>query len=180
MLSIFLIGLALSMDAFSLSLSIGTNKINNFDKIKISIIIALMHFIMPLTGVIIGINIFNKMKINTDIILIIIFIIVGITMLLEKEENRKILNYNLFTIFLLALGVSFDSFSIGLGLNFITNNIFLSICIFALCSGVISYIGFYIGEYCVYLFKSKASYIGVLILFALAIVKIKDYITLIN
>ena len=62
MLSIFSIGLALSMDAFSLSLSIGINKISNIDKIKISVIIGLMHFIMPLFGVIIGTNIIYNLN----------------------------------------------------------------------------------------------------------------------
>lgn len=176
MLSIFLIGLALSMDAFSLSLCIGINKVSNFTKIKISIMISIMHFIMPLFGVIIGVNLIKTIHINTDILIILIFIIVGLIMLLEKNEEKKVMNFNLFTIFLLAFSVSFDSFSIGVSLFFITNNLFLSFCIFALCSGTLSYIGLYLGEYCTYLFKNKAKYIGGLILLVLAIVKIKEYI----
>lgn len=176
MLSIFLIGLALSMDAFSLSLSIGINKIINIDKIKISLIIGIMHFIMPLLGVIIGTNIIYNLNINPDIFVILIFLIVGLLILFDKKEDKKILNYNIFTIFILALGVSFDSFSIGLGLIAITNNIFLSIIIFALCSGIISLLGLFIGEICANKFKNKAPYIAAFILFTLAIVKIKEYI----
>ena len=48
MLSIFLIGLALSMDAFSISLSIGLNNISKLKRIFIPIIVGIMHFIMPL------------------------------------------------------------------------------------------------------------------------------------
>lgn len=180
MLSIFSIGLALSMDAFSLSLSIGINKISNIDKIKISVIIGLMHFIMPLFGVIIGTNIIYNLNINPDIFVIILFLIVGLLILFEKKEDKQILIYHIFTIFIFALGVSFDSFFIGLGLSVITNNILLSITIFALCSGIISLVGLYIGELCANKFKNKAPYIAIFILFTLAIVKIKEYISLIN
>lgn len=180
MLSIFLIGLALSMDAFSLSLCIGINLITEFNKIKISIIIGIMHFIMPLFGVIIGVNLIDKINLNTDIFIILIFITLALVMLFDKTEEKKVLNHSLFTIFILAISVSIDSFSIGVGLIYITHNIFLSMCIFALCSGVISYVGLFIGQYCAYIFKNKAKYLGVLILFILAIVKIKEYIQLIN
>ncbi|MDD4706300.1 MAG: manganese efflux pump [Bacilli bacterium] len=180
MLSIFLIGLALSMDAFSLALSIGINKIRNIDKIKISIIIGIMHFIMPLLGVIIGTNIIYNLNINPDIFVILILLIVGILILFEKKEDKKILTYNIFTIFILALGVSFDSFSIGLGLIAITNNILLSIITFALCSGIISFGGLFIGELCANKFENKAPYIAAFILFTLAIVKIMEYFSLIN
>ncbi|MDD2409891.1 MAG: manganese efflux pump [Bacilli bacterium] len=180
MLSIFLIGLALSMDAFSLSLSIGINKISNIDKIKISIIIGIMHFIMPLLGVVIGSNLIINLNINPDIFVISIFLIVGLLIFFEKKEEKKILTYHIFTIFILALGVSFDSFSIGLGLIVITDYILLSIITFALCSGIISFVGLFIGELCANKFKNKAPYIAVFILFTLAIVKIKEYISLIN
>ncbi len=180
MLSIFLIGLALSMDAFSLTLSLGINQISIINKIKISLMIGLMHFIMPLMGVIIGTNIIYNFDINADLFVIIIFIIVGLLIILEKKDNKKIFRFNFLIIFILALSVSFDSFSIGLSLRFITYNIFLSLLIFALSSGIISLGGLIIGQLCANKLKNKASYVAALILFALAIVKIKEYISLTN
>lgn len=92
MLSIFLIGLALSMDAFSLTLSLGINQISIINKIKISLMIGLMHFIMPLMGVIIGTNIIYNFDINADLFVIIIFIIVGLLIILEKKIIKKYLD----------------------------------------------------------------------------------------
>ena len=51
---LFTIGIALSMDTFSLSLSIGTLNIKSKKIILIAIIVGIMHFIMPLIGMLIG------------------------------------------------------------------------------------------------------------------------------
>ena len=53
LLSVFLIGIALSMDTFSLSLSLGT-LIDYKSIFKLSFIVGIMHFIMPFLGSLIG------------------------------------------------------------------------------------------------------------------------------
>ena len=52
--SLLSIGIALSMDTFSLSLSIGTLNLDNKKILTISSIIGIMHFLMPVMGLIIG------------------------------------------------------------------------------------------------------------------------------
>ena len=53
-ITIFLIAVSLSMDAFSLALIYGTQGITKKDKVLLSLIVGIYHFIMPLIGVTIG------------------------------------------------------------------------------------------------------------------------------
>ena len=53
-LSLLLIAIALSMDTFSVSLSLGTANIPIEKGIFLSIAVGIMHFIMPILGMLIG------------------------------------------------------------------------------------------------------------------------------
>lgn len=140
---IFLIGLSLSMDAFSLSLAYGTNQINK--KIKLSTMVGLFHFIMPLIGSFIGSIILSIIKIKPNIIVSIILSFIGISMIFKKEEQISPLK-TIIELILFSFAVSLDSFSVGIGLKAITNNIIISSIIFSLTAGIITYIGLLLGN----------------------------------
>ena len=53
-LTLFLIGISLSIDAFSMSLAYGLIGIRKKDMFLSSLIVGLFHFFMPLLGSIIG------------------------------------------------------------------------------------------------------------------------------
>ncbi len=170
MLSIFLIGVALSMDAFSIALSIGLNEISKLKRILIPLIIGLMHFIMPLIGHFLGEEFFNIFNINPKFIVSLILFYLAVVMFLDRKNEKKQVITSLLNIFVLAFSVSVDSFSIGIGLSGLTNKYFLSFLMFSLCSGCITYIGLILGNYSVRVLKDKAVYLGVFILLILAIV----------
>ena len=65
MWKIILIAVSLSMDAFSLSLSYGTNGIKEHDIRKIAITVGIFHFFMPLFGLLMGSTLLFFIKINT-------------------------------------------------------------------------------------------------------------------
>ena len=77
--TILLIGISLSMDAFSLALVYGIAGISDHKKIMLSIIVGLYHFIMPLIGVTLGMVIDNI--INLHIVASIILIYIGIDLI---------------------------------------------------------------------------------------------------
>ena len=74
-LSILLIGIALSMDTFSLSLGIGTFNITNKQALKLSLIVGIMHFFMPILGMLLGNKIIKIFELQCDILLGIILIV---------------------------------------------------------------------------------------------------------
>ena len=54
MILVILIGISLSMDAFSLSLAYGTLNIKNRNINLLTLIVGLYHFFMPLIGMFVG------------------------------------------------------------------------------------------------------------------------------
>ena len=141
---VILLGLSLSMDAFSLALIYGINKISKQKELLLPLIVGIYHFIMPLIGSLIGNIIFNYLPIKPNIIVSIIFIIIGIEMIISKEELEEL--SNILEMLLFGLAVSIDSFSSGIGLKYITNHILLSTVYISLTSFILTYIGLVFGK----------------------------------
>ena len=172
-LSILLIGIALSMDTFSLSLSLGTFNITNKQALKLSIIVGIMHFFMPILGMLLGEKLISLFELQCDFLLGVILLFIAIQMiidLIKHEENS--FNLNILGMFLFALGVSLDSFSVGLGIKAITLNINLATSIFAICSFILTFTGIMIGKFANKFIGTYASILGVVILLILGIVHI--------
>ena len=141
LIELVIIGLSLSIDAFSLAIGISLSKIKKVNIEIFSISVGLFHFIMPVIGMNFK-NIVNKyMIINNDFIFItvIIFMIFSICLEKEKQVTNKLFNPILF-----ALSVSIDSLSVGLSLS--KSNIVEAATIFMIISSLITYIGFKLGS----------------------------------
>jgi len=165
MFSILTIAVALSMDTFSLSLGLGTMNLSKKKCIILSLMVGTMHFLMPMIGVIIGSNLVNFFRINSNLLLGIILLFIAGEMLYEiffKEEET--INLNIIGMFLFSLGVSIDAFSTGLGLTAITTNIFLSLIIFSIVSFLFTLLGLMIGKYASKHLGIYASILGALLL----------------
>ncbi len=167
-ISLIILALALSMDAFSLALSIGLQKIKKDVIIKCAIIVGIYHFFMPLIGNYIGQYFFLVVNIKSDIILGSVLIIIAINAIIEKFSTDKakfvnsILGYNIF-----AFSVSIDSFSVGFALE---NSKYIYYLIFALTSAIFTYLGFICGNAVNDLIGKIAEYIGIVILIGFAII----------
>lgn len=167
--SILLIGISLSMDTFSLSLTLGTVSENKLIKI-LPLFVGIFHFFMPLLGNIIGITLINLLDLASNIILGTVLIVLGINLAIHyfKDETADI-NLNILGIIIFALSVSVDSFSVGLGINDITNNYYIASIIFALCSAAFTYLGIIIGKYSSKLIGKYAIILGIFLLLILGI-----------
>lgn len=145
--TILLIAISLSMDAFSLALIYGTEGINKKNKILLSVVVGTYHFIMPIIGLTIGNIITSKIIVNTNILVGIILSLIAIEMIISsfKEKKEKFLltipGYLLF-----GLSVSIDSLTTGIGLSGITEKYILSSIIFALTSLIFTYLGLNLGD----------------------------------
>lgn len=169
-ITIILIGLSLSMDAFSLSLLYGSKKINNDKLFKLVITVGIFHFIMPLLGHFLGNRILILVKISSSILMFIILILVGIQMILDsfkKEENIK--NEG---VILFALAVSMDSFSIGISLGELVNSLLLAPIVFMIISATSTYVGLKLGNFISNKIGKYATLIGGAFLILIAIVHI--------
>ncbi len=167
--SILLIGISLSMDTFSLSLTLGTISENKLIKI-LPLFVGIFHFFMPILGNIIGVALINLLNLASNIILGTVLIVLGINLAIHyfKDESAEI-NLNIIGILIFALSVSIDSFSVGLGINDITNNYYIASVIFALCSASFTYLGIIIGKYSSKLIGKYAIILGIFLLLILGI-----------
>lgn len=172
-LVLFLIAISLSMDAFSLSLIYGTGGINKKDKLLLSLIVGIYHFIMPLIGLTIGLYIESKIFLNTHVLVGIILSLIAIEMIISsfKNEEDKIL-YSIVGYLIFGLSVSIDSLTTGIGLPAITENYLLSSIVFSLTSFSFTYLGLNLGTIINKKYGQISTIIGGIILLVIGIVYI--------
>lgn len=144
---IILIGISLSMDAFSLALAYGTLNLKNRNINLLSIIVGLYHYFMPLLGMFVGKKIINLLPISSNFLVFIVLFLIGIQMIIESfKEEKEIKKLNLFEMILFGIAVSIDSFSLGLGLKTLYKNPYISALIFSISSMLFTYIGLKLGK----------------------------------
>ena len=168
---IFIIAVSLSMDAFSLSLAYGTVSMSKKEINILSIIVGIYHFFMPIFGMLIGKFVFDIIHISSDIIVLIIFGIIGINMIIESfKEDEKVKVMKIGEMILFGFAVSIDSFSIGIGINNISNNFIMCSCIFSITSFIFTYVGLILGNKLNQLIGKIATLIGGVSLIVLGLI----------
>ena len=167
---IFFIAISLSMDAFSLSLAYGTINLRKRDISILSIMVGIYHFFMPILGMFIGSYITKYIHIGEDLIILIIFSLIGINMIIESRKDQEKAKYmKLGEMLLFGFAVSIDSFSVGIGLNNISDNFIMCSSIFSLTSFIFTYLGLKLGKKLNLLIGKVATLLGgiALILFGI-------------
>ena len=168
---IFIIAISLSMDAFSLSLAYGTINLNKKEINILSIIVGIYHFFMPIMGMLIGGYIVKYVHASSDLIILVIFTIIGINMILESRKEQEEVKYmKISEMLLFGFAVSIDSFSVGIGLNSISNNFIMCSSIFSITSFIFTYIGLKLGKKLNLLIGKIATFIGGISLILLGII----------
>jgi len=167
--TIILIGISLSMDAFSLALIYGMQGMNKYQKITLSIVVGIYHFIMPLIGLTFG-NILNRINvISIDLIATIILIYIGIDLIISNLKKEEKLELTKIGFLIFGLSVSIDSLTIGIGLKAITNSYLTSSITFSLSSLIFTYTGLTLGNILGKKIGSYSKIIGGIILIIIAI-----------
>lgn len=135
------------MDAFALSISYGIEKMCVRRVILTAITVGIFHFFMPLIGDYIGLSLFEYTIFKPKYILFVVFLIIALDMVMKFfEKEKKIRNLNLIGIIFFAFSVSFDSLSVGLGIRYLYDNIFICVSIFCVISAFFTCLGFYFGK----------------------------------
>ncbi len=164
----FIIGISLSMDAFSLALLYGTYGFSFKNQLMLSIIVGFFHFVMPLIGLWFGNNIFRYFIFSANLAVGVIFSIIGIEMILSirRDEDVKIFS-SIWGYLLFGFTVSIDSLTTGIGLSAITSTYFMACFMFMVCSGLFTYLGLRLGNQLNMSFGKYASLFGGIIMVVL-------------
>lgn len=165
-----ILGISLSMDAFSLSIIYGTLGLDKKKIIQLSFIVGLYHFFMPIIGFYFGSAINKIILIPEHLFIASVFFIIALEMLISIKDNKKLEELkNFFSLLLFGLSVSLDSFFIGVGFGILQSSIIISAMVFAIVSFFFTYIGLLIGNRLNKSFGNKTILIGSIILIILAI-----------
>ena len=164
-----LIAISLSMDAFSLALIYGTYGLSFSRCVILSIIVGIFHFFMPLCGLFFGSFLTLNFVMDSNYIVGIILLILGISMLFSvyRDEEVKIL-ISLWGYLLFGFTVSVDSFTVGIGLSAITHHYVGAAFIFMIFSFGFTFLGLILGNYLNVNFGKYACFIGGLLLLFLS------------
>ena len=166
----FLIAVSLSMDAFSLALIYGTYGLTKKDEVLLSVIVGVFHFVMPLLGLFFGSIIMKYFVFNVNLVVGIIFGIIGIEMLfsVKSEEDVKVLVSWVGFLFF-GISVSMDSLTTGIGLSAISKNYLGVASLFMIVSAIFTYLGLRFGNRLNDRFGKYATLCGGIMMLVLAI-----------
>lgn len=173
-LTFFIIAVALGVDSLVALFAIGASGNCQSKKIffRLSLIIGLFHFFMPLIGSFFSSLLIDYISTYAVYLSAAIFALLGFKMIKEGfvSEPPQIV-INLSKAILLSYALSIDALATGFSLTLIDGNfsIYLISLLFAVVAFMMSYIGYYIGRKCSNL-NTKYSYVaGGLVLIGLAL-----------
>lgn len=143
---LLVLAFSLSMDAFSLSLAYGTLNLEKKDRLRLSLVVGLYHFFMPLLGLTIGKLLFSFFPVDLDFIILIVLGFIGIEMIIESFKEIEVKQITKKDLLFFGFAVSLDSFSVGIGIQAITSHFFLASFLFSFFSFFFTYIGLFLGH----------------------------------
>lgn len=177
-ISTLFVGVALSMDAFAVSISkgmsVGKNKFAN--ALKIGIFFGLFQALMPLIGYFAGSRFSNYIAQYSDWLAFILLSILGIKMLydcisdpnLQCSTGIEIIGTR--TLLLLSIATSIDALLVGLSYAFVSSgSIVVSSSIIGITTFTISFIGVLLGKKFCSIFQKKSEILGGVILILMGV-----------
>ena len=176
-LELILCALALSMDAFAVSIccGLGLEKIRLRDCATVGLWFGVFQALMPAIGFLCG-SVFGKYITPVDHwIAFILLGLIGVNMIREsfgKEEEGKDYSLKASVMFTLAVATSIDAFAVGITFALLENvNLPLALSLIFFITFLMSALGVKIGGVFGSKFKSKAEFLGgtVLVLLGLKI-----------
>ncbi|MGB9677005.1 MAG: manganese efflux pump MntP family protein [Candidatus Ratteibacteria bacterium] len=163
----FLIGLSLSMDAFSVSVISGCliAKKKLFNSLKISLFFGFFQFIMPVLGWVTGIKFLNFISEFDHIVAFAILFIIGLKIIYESRKIEKSIDISKTSIlFILSIATSLDAFAVGLTFSFLKIKVLTPSLIIGLTTFSVCIFGFYFGYRIKKFFGDKIEFIAGIIL----------------
>lgn len=144
----FFMAVGLSMDAFSLAIVYGTNSLNKKKALILSIFVGILHFIMPNIGNLLGQNFLQGFINYGNIITGLVFLVLSIQMISSLKESNEINDLNNYLeLFLFAIAVSIDSFTVGIALSLENKSLIIGGIIFSIISFIFTITGLLLGKF---------------------------------
>lgn len=178
-IELFLLGVGLSMDAFAVSVckGLGMRKLNKKQALIIGLYFGGFQALMPLIGWLLGSQFQQYITSIDHWIAFILLGFIGGKMMVEavrewnEEETVEVMDAPIDhkNMFVLAVATSIDALAVGITFAFLNTPIIEAITIIGITTMVLSIIGVIVGNFFGSRYKSKAEFIGGLILVLLGL-----------
>ncbi|MBD3653198.1 manganese efflux pump MntP family protein [Kangiella sp.] len=174
MLEVIILALALSMDAFAVSIGLGSKPVESHKKLAIwaAVYFGLFQGLMPLIGYLGGKGLLGWIDVYAPWIAFLLLLFVGGKMIFEafaegiEEDVCQITQRVMLT---LAIATSIDAMAAGFALNLLQANPFIACVIIGVITMVMSTLGVFIGKRSGTWLESKAELLGGVILILIGI-----------
>lgn len=182
------VAIALGADAFSLSLAIGLAGISKRMMLRLSLVVAVFHVVMPLIGMMLGQALGSILGRYASGLGALILIGLGGTMLYKvyrpttehfrfgearnglfqksTAPNSSLSGYG---IYVLAFSVSLDALSVGFSLGTIRADLFITVLIIGVIAGLMTALGLVLGRVMGTRLGDKAELLGGLALLLIGV-----------
>lgn len=167
--SIFLTAIALAMDAFAVSLSIGmkSKKDRVLNALKAGVYFGVFQGAMPLIGWLLGVKFTDYIVKFDHWIAFILLGVIGCKMIYEAvrgEEDSVGEDLGIKMMTVLAIATSIDALAVGISFAFLSVNIVLAAGFIAIITFIACFIGVFMGNKLGDILGSKAEVLGGIIL----------------
>jgi len=173
--SIFLIALALSMDAFSVAMAIGAAGRGHASGavIRLATAFGIFQFVMPILGWLLGKTVVSYISDYDHWIAFGLLLIVGLRMIKEyfdKDEKERTKDPTKgWSLLILSIATSIDALAVGVSFAFFDVNIYYASAVIGVVCFIITALGMIFGKKLSVLLGKKAVLLGGIVLIAIGI-----------
>lgn len=174
MLEVLILAIALSMDAFAVSVGLGSKKAKNTQTLALlaSIYFGFFQALMPLIGYFGGEGVFGWVESYAHWIAFFLLLLIGGKMIYESitegiEEAIAQITHKV--MLMLAIATSIDAMAAGFTLTLLEVNPFIACAIIGVTTFLFSWVGVFVGEKNGVWLESKAELLGGVILIAIGV-----------
>ena len=171
MITLLLLGFALSLDSFRVSLGLGTLKLSRLRQLQIVIAFGVCDAIAPLIGLLIGKSLLQVIGPWVEHIGPLLLCAYGVYVIYiaKRCAGTETAETDRWMVLGLPLSLSLDNLIAGTTLGMIGFPILLSVTIIGVMSSLLSLAGLRLGHTTVNLFRIKADLIGGVVLVVIAL-----------
>ncbi len=171
-ITLFVLAVGLSMDAFAVAVCKGLamKKMSWKNAVIVGLWFGTFQALMPVIGYFLGVSFADRIKSVDHWIAFVLLALIGGNMIREafgKEEERASADLDVKTMFIMAVATSIDALAGGVTFSFLDQNMPLAVSLIGVTTFMLSMLGVKVGNLFGVKYKSKAEFIGGLILILL-------------
>ena len=171
-ITLFVLAVGLSMDAFAVAVCKGLamKKMSWKNAVIVGLWFGTFQALMPVIGYFLGVSFADSIKSVDHWIAFVLLALIGGNMIREafgKEEERASADLDVKTMFIMAVATSIDALAVGVTFAFLNQNMPLAVSLIGVTTFMLSMLGVKVGNLFGVKYKSKAEFIGGLILILL-------------